>query len=69
VDATDPDDVVAFGRENGDAGYVVLLNFGSGTAMVEIDETVDATDLVSGVSRAAEGGLTVEDVAVFETPG
>ncbi|RLM59983.1 alpha-amylase, partial [Halorubrum sp. Atlit-26R] len=64
-----PDGVVAFGRKNEDAGYVVLLNFGPGTATVGIDETVDATDLVSGVSRAAEDGLTVEDVAVFEMAG
>jgi glycosidase len=64
-----PEDVVAFGRENGDASYVVLLNFGGEPATVGIDETVDATDLVSGESRAAEGGLTVEDVAVFEVAG
>ncbi|WP_281195434.1 alpha-amylase MalA [Halorubrum sp. F4] len=63
----DADDVVAFGREGEDASYVVLLNFGSDPVAVGIDETVDATDLVSGESRAAEGGLTVEDVAVFET--
>ncbi|CDK37977.1 alpha-amylase MalA [Halorubrum sp. AJ67] len=66
-ETSEPDDVVAFGRENGDASYVVLLNFGSETATVGIDGTVDATDLVSGESRAAEDGLTVEDVAVFET--
>jgi glycosidase len=63
---TDRDDVVAFAREGESDRYVVLLNFGSGPATVGIDEAVDATDLVSGESRAAEGGLTVEDVAVFE---
>ena len=64
--AGESDDVVAFGREGADGNYVVLLNFGSDPAVVGIDETVDATDLVTGESRAAEGGLTVEDVAVFE---
>ncbi|MFC5279258.1 alpha-amylase MalA [Halorubrum rubrum] len=64
--SADPDDVVAFAREGEAASYVVLLNFGPETAVVGIDEAVDATDLVSGESRAAAEGLTVEDVAVFE---
>ncbi len=63
---TSRDDVVGFAREGESNRYVVLLNFGDDPATVGIDETVDATDLVSGESRAAEGGVTVEDVAVFE---
>jgi len=63
-EANDADNVVAFGREGDDTEYVVLLNFGEGTETVGIDKTVDATDLVSGDSIAAEEGLTVEDVAV-----
>ncbi len=65
----DSEDVVAFVREGEANRYVVLLNFGDGTATVGIDETVDATDLVTEESRAAESGLTVEDVAVFEAEG
>jgi len=61
-----PESVVAFGRESDAGEYVVVLNFGETTETVGIDKTVDATDLVSGESRAAEEGLTVEDVAVFE---
>jgi glycosidase len=60
------DDVVAFIRETDERRYVVLLNFGPEPATVGIDESVDATDLVSGESRAVAGGLTVDDVAVFE---
>ena len=62
----DSEAVVAFAREGEANRYVVLLNFGDETATVGIDERVDATDLVSEESRAAESGLTVEDVAVFE---
>ena len=65
-EANDADNVVAFGREGEHTEYVVLLNFGEGTETVGIDKTVDATDLVSGDSIAAETGLTVEDVAVVE---
>ena len=65
----DSNDVVAFAREGGGNRYVVLLNFGGEPATVGVDETVDATDLVSGESRAAESGLTVGDVAVFEAEG
>ena len=61
-----PESVVAFGRKSDAGEYVVVLNFGETTETVGIDKTVDATDLVSGESRAAEAGLTVEDVAVFE---
>ena len=38
---------------------------GVGT-VVGVDGTVDATDLVAGESRAAEDGLTVDSVGVFE---
>jgi len=62
----DSDEVVAFGRESEAGDYVVILNFGTESQVVGIDKTVDATDLVSGESRAAEEGLTVESVAVFE---
>jgi len=62
----DTDEVVAFGRESEAGDYVVILNFGEETQTVGIDKTVDATDLVSGESRAAEDGLTVDSVAVFE---
>ena len=65
----DSDAVVAFAREGEGDRYVVLLNFGEKAATVGIDESVDATDLVSGEPRAAESGLTVEDVAVFEAEG
>ena len=61
-----PEDVVVFARESEAGRYIVALNFGSETTTVGIDERVDATDLVSGESRAAEDGLTVEHVAVFE---
>jgi glycosidase len=63
---SDDEQVVAFGRESEDDRYIILLNFGEGESVVGIDETVDATDLVSGESRAAEEGLTVDSVAVFE---
>jgi len=63
------DDVVAFARETDTGRYVVLLNFGAEQATVGIDESVDATDLVSGESRAVANGLTVDDVAVFEATG
>jgi glycosidase len=59
-------DVVAFARETDTGRYVVLLNFGAEQATVGINESVDAADLVSGESRAVAGGLTVDDVAVFE---
>ena len=62
-------DVVAFERTSDAGRHVVLLNFGSDTATVGIDRRVDATDLVSNEVRAAESGLTVEDVAVFEVTG
>ena len=62
---TDPEGVVAFARESAAGRYVVALNFGSEPATVGLDEPVDATDLVSGESRAAAEGVTVEDVAVF----
>ena len=62
----DDEQVVAFGRESEEDRYIILLNFGEGETVVGIDETVDATDLVSGESRAAEDGLTVDSVAVFE---
>jgi len=65
-EANDADNVVAFGREGDDTEYVVLLNFGEGTETVGIDKTVDATNLVTGDSIAAEDGLTVENVAVVE---
>ncbi|MWV65831.1 DUF3459 domain-containing protein [Halorubrum sp. JWXQ-INN 858] len=64
-----PEEVVAFAREGADGRYLVLLNFGAEPAVVGVDEAVDATDLVSGESRAAENGLTVRDVAVFEAAG
>ena len=65
-DADDDDQVVAFGRENEDNRYIVILNFDEGETVVGVEETVDATDLVSGESRAAEEGLTVDSVGVFE---
>jgi glycosidase len=65
-EADDQDSVVAFGRKSDDGEYVVLLNFGEETTTVGIDKTVDATDLVSGDSVAAEDGLTVDDVVVVE---
>src|SRR6056297_2033783 len=65
----DSEAVVAFVREDEENRYVVVLNFGEETATVGTDETVDATDLVSEESRAAESGLTVDDVAVFEAEG
>jgi glycosidase len=65
-DADDDEQVVAFGRESDDDRYIVILNFDEGETVVGVDETVDATDLVSGESRAAEEGLTVDSVGVFE---
>jgi glycosidase len=50
----DADDVVAFARESEAEEYVVLLNFGTEPAVVGIDETVDATDLVAGGGRGAD---------------
>jgi glycosidase len=61
-----PESVVAFGRESDAGDYVVMLNFGPETQTVGIDKTVDATNLVTGESIAAEDGLTVEDVSVVE---
>jgi len=65
-DADNEENVVAFGRESDDTRYIVILNFDEGETVVGVDETVDATDLVSGESRAAENGLTVDSVGVFE---
>ncbi|WP_240729989.1 alpha-amylase MalA [Halalkalirubrum salinum] len=64
--AADADDAVAFVRSDDEETLLVCLHFGPDTVEVGVDRDVDATDLVSGDNRAAENGLTVEDVAVFE---
>ena len=62
---TDADGAVAFARELDDT-YVCVLNFEADPATVTLDDRdVDATDLITGESRATAAGLEVDDVAVF----
>ncbi|MFC7203373.1 alpha-amylase MalA [Haloferax namakaokahaiae] len=61
----DSDQVVAFVRDSEEGSYLCLLNFGDGVETVDIGSLdVEATDIISGDSVAAEGGLTVDDVTV-----
>lgn len=61
----DADSVVAFARETRSKGFLVVLNFGAGEAVVGVDREVDPLDLVSGESCADENGLRVDSVGVF----
>ncbi|WP_255196345.1 alpha-amylase MalA [Halorarius litoreus] len=59
--------VTAYARDTGSERVVVVLNFGPETETVGLPgERVDATDLVSGESVAAEGGVDVESVVVLQ---
>ncbi len=61
----DSDRAVAFVRDHDDGSYLCALNFAPGAATVDVgDLAVDATDVVSGDSVAAEGGIRVDDVVV-----
>ncbi|GGC55460.1 alpha-amylase MalA [Haloferax sulfurifontis] len=61
----DSDRAVAFVRDHDDGSYLCALNFAPGSTTVDVgDLAVDATDIVSGDSVAAEGGVRVDDVVV-----
>ncbi|WP_304465972.1 alpha-amylase MalA [Haloferax sp. Atlit-12N] len=61
----DSDSAVAFVRDHDDGSYLCALNFAPGATTVDVgDLAVDATDIVSGDSVAAEGGIRVDDVVV-----
>ncbi|EMA01148.1 alpha amylase [Haloferax denitrificans ATCC 35960] len=61
----DSDRAVAFVRDHDDGSYLCALNFAPGATTVDVgDLAVDATDVVSGDSVAAEGGVRVDDVVV-----
>ncbi|ELZ95476.1 alpha amylase [Haloferax sulfurifontis ATCC BAA-897] len=61
----DSDRAVAFVRDHDDGSYLCALNFAPGATTVDVgDLDVDATDVVSGDSVAAEGGVRVDDVVV-----
>ncbi|TYL40570.1 alpha-amylase [Natronococcus pandeyae] len=65
----DSERVVAFARETEDERVAVALNFGEEPAQVELDCTLEPTDLVTGDDLEAESGegsttLAVEDVVV-----
>ncbi|WP_367995971.1 alpha-amylase MalA [Haloferax volcanii] len=62
---TDTDRAIAFVRDHDDGSYLCALNFAPGATTVDVgDLAVDATDVVSGDSVAAEGGIRVDDVVV-----
>lgn len=62
---TDTDRAIAFVRDHDDGSYLCALNFAPGATTVDVgDLAVDATDIVSGDSVAAEGGIRVDDVVV-----
>ncbi|KTG30746.1 alpha-amylase [Haloferax profundi] len=61
----DSDRVVAFVRDHDEGSYLCALNFGDDPVTVDVgDLAVDATDIVSNESIAAEGGVRVDDVAI-----
>ncbi|POG57216.1 alpha-amylase MalA [Haloferax marisrubri] len=61
----DSDRAVAFVRDHDDGSYLCALNFAPGATTIDVgDLAVDATDVVSGDSVAAEGGIRVDDVVV-----
>jgi hypothetical protein len=62
----DTDRAVAFAREADDGQYVVVLNFGSEPAAVDVAPSVDTTDAITGDSVAGdETDVRVETVAVL----
>ncbi|KAB1198869.1 DUF3459 domain-containing protein [Haloferax sp. MBLA0078] len=61
----DSDRVVAFVRDHDDGSYLCALNFGDDPVTVDVgDLDVEATNVVTGDSVAAEGGIRVDDVAI-----
>ncbi|WP_411963629.1 alpha-amylase MalA [Haloferax sp. YSMS24] len=61
----DSDRVVAFVRDHDAGSYLCALNFGDDPVTVDVgDLDVEATDVVSGESVAAEGGIRVDDVTI-----
>ncbi|WP_416839890.1 alpha-amylase MalA [Haloferax sp. DFSO52] len=61
----DSDRVVAFVREHEDGSYLCALNFGDDPVTVDVgDLAVDSTNVISGDSVAAEGGIRVDDVVI-----
>jgi len=70
----DPDDVVVFGREGDGEAVVVVINFGEGSATVDLRDCVDQTDQFTGEDRGVDGPghvtrVEVETLGIFETPG
>jgi len=70
----DPDDVLVFGRENEDRSVVVVINFGDGTAAVDLRHAVDPCNLFTGADCEAGGPdhvtrVEVDTLGIFETPG
>ncbi|KAB1189255.1 DUF3459 domain-containing protein [Haloferax sp. MBLA0077] len=61
----DSDRAVAFVRDHDEGSYLCVLNFGDDPVTIDVgDLAVEATDIVSGDSVAAEGGIRVDDVAI-----
>ena len=70
---SDSKNVVAYGRDAGDQRVVVVLNFGDGTAEVDLRGPVSTTDLrtETDIGIESEGDTTrvaVDSVAILETP-
>ena len=70
----DPDDVLVFGRESDDQSVVVVINFGDGTAAVDLRNAVDPCNHFTGENCETDGPdhvtrVEVETLGIFETPG
>jgi glycosidase len=70
----DPDDVLVFGRESDQQSVVVVINFGEGSAMVDLRSAVDPCNLFTGENCETDGPdhvtrVDVETLGIFETPG
>jgi len=65
VRAGDDERVTAFARDDGEQRLIVVLHFGEGSAEVELSESVDETDLVTGDQVGNGTTMTVENAAVL----
>ncbi len=65
VETGEPDRVVAYTRTIGAESVAVVLNFGEGSATVEVSGVAGDTDLVSGEVVAEGAHVDVESVAVL----
>jgi len=70
----DPDDVLVFGRESDDQSVIVVINFGDGTAAVDLRHAVDPCNLFTGDNCETDGPdhvtrVEVDTLGIFETPG